>query len=145
MTPWRADGIDYWMSHDNNGYSGTWENAIFPEAMLKDIFGMIEHSTDKTLLETADAEISEFALLFRLRGDKYRRCVVLYRCVASRPNIGSSGSTGRGEPQPQTVNITAMPRGDAAVKCCTTADSPTTAVSGWFSSVYEMPTSSSGG
>lgn len=145
LTPWRADGIDYWIADSNNGYTGTWENAIFPEAMLKDIWGMIENSTDKTLLESADAGMSEFALLFRLRGDKYRRCVVLYRCVASRPNIGSSGSTGRGEPQPQTVNITAMPRGDGKIRCCTTADTTATIVSGWFSSVYEPSSGGSSG
>lgn len=136
ISRWPADGIDYWVSENNNGYSGDWENAIFPDQMLKDIWGLIEQSTDKTLLETADAETNEFALLFRLRGDKYRRLVVLYRCVAGRPNIGSSGSSGRNEPQPQSISINAMPRGDGRIRCCTTPDTTSSVISGWFSSVY---------
>lgn len=133
----RADGIDYFIGEDNNGYSGNWENAVFPDKMLQDIWNMIKDADDKTLVEFADAETSEFALLFRIRGDKYKRNCVLYRCTAGRPNVGSSGSSGNKEVQPQSVTINARPRADGKIRSCTTHETPTSVVNGWYTAVYD--------
>lgn len=137
MTPWRADGIDYYIGQSNDGYSGDWENAIFPDSMLTDIWGMVLDNTSKTILETANAVAKDFALMFRVRGDKYKRDFVLYRCSAGRPSVGSSGSSGSAEVQPQSISITARARGDGKIKCCTTADTPAAVVAGWYTSVFE--------
>lgn len=43
VSPFHADGIVYYQSASNSGYSGDLEMALFPDQMLEDIWGMIPH------------------------------------------------------------------------------------------------------
>ena len=40
VTKFYADGIVYYVCQSNNGYSGDFEVAMFPEQMMLDIWGM---------------------------------------------------------------------------------------------------------
>ena len=58
-----ADGVTYYKSFTNNGYTGTLEMARIIDAMLKDVWGITEGTTDKVLYEKANVEPVPFALL----------------------------------------------------------------------------------
>lgn len=142
-TPFYADGITYYQSVANNGYSGELEMAKFPDGMLKDVWGMTEDTTAKVLVESAAVEPKPFALLYQIDGDDGNEYYALYRCFGTRPGIGSTTNTESKEPQTQTVQITAAPLiapGDSGlnllIKARTTKDTPESVKSGWFSAVW---------
>ena len=86
-SPFYADGIVYFRSVSNNGYSGDLEMALIPEWFRTEI---LKEELDKNgvLVENATvAEMEKFALLFEFDGDV--RCIrhVLYNCTASRPYL----------------------------------------------------------
>ena len=101
-SPFYADGIVYFRSTANNGYSGDLEIALIPEWFRTEI---LKETLDShgVLVERSDiTETAKFALLFEFDGDV--RCIrhVLYNCSASRPSIESEtvcftaiGSDGR--------------------------------------------------
>ena len=132
-----ADGVVYYQTIANNGYSGSLEIARVPDQMLQDIWGYSLEATDKTLLESATVEPAPFALLYAIDNDLSNNLYVLYNVKAQRPNIGSATTTESKTPQTQTMEISAPPRGDGKVMCRTTADSTSTVRSGWFASVYD--------
>ena len=138
MEKFYADGIVYYQTVANNGYSGSLECARFPDAMLVDIFGFNLDATDKTLEEDATVQPAPFALLYAIDNDISDNLYVLYNVQANRPNIGSTTNTESKTPQTQTVDISAPPRGDGKVMCRTTADTGSTIRSGWFATVYEQ-------
>lgn len=82
-----ADGIVYYQSTTNNGYSGDCEVARFPDQMLVDIW-QYEKNTEGVIVENADVEPKEFALLYQIDGDKNNDYYLLYRCTGTRPGIG---------------------------------------------------------
>lgn len=131
-----ADGIVYYRSVANNGYSGSLEMARISDAMLKDIWGDTLGSTSKVLTENANVEPKSFALLYQIDGDADEEYYVLYNVGGQRPNIGSQTNEATKEPRTQTVDITAIPLPSGAVMARTTADTPSATKSGWFSSVY---------
>lgn len=131
-----ADGIVYYMSSANNGYEGDLEMARFPDAMLQAVWKFISNTTDKTIIEKADANYADFALLFQIDGDQYNDYYCLYKCSGTKPSLGSVTNEETKEPQTQTSTITAVARGDGMVMARTTADTTSTVKSGWFSSVY---------
>lgn len=133
-----ADGIVFYQTVSNNGYSGSLEVARVPDQMLQDIWGVTLHTTDKTLEESAEPQPAPFALLYAIDNDISNNLYVLYNVKANRPNIGSTTNTETKTPQTQTMDISAPPRGDLKVMCRTTADSPSTVRAGWFASVYEQ-------
>lgn len=137
VTPFYADGVTYYTSIANNGYSGNLDMARFPDQMLKDIWGFSLGTTSKVLTENASVEPKAFALLYQIDGDADNQLYVLYNCTGTRPNIGSTTNTATKEPQTQTSSITAAPRADSLVFARTTADTPTATRSAWFSSVFE--------
>ena len=86
-SPFYADGIVYFRSTANNGYSGDLEIALIPEWFRTEI---LKETLDShgVLVERSDiTETAKFALLFEFDGDV--RCIrhVLYNCSASRPSI----------------------------------------------------------
>ena len=52
-SPFYADGIVYYQSTANNGYSGDLEMADYPASFLKDIFGVSEGTTSKVQIGRA--------------------------------------------------------------------------------------------
>lgn len=136
VTPFYADGITYYQTVANNGYSGDLEMARFPDTMLKDIWGFSEGSTSKVLTENANSEPKSFALLFQIDGDQGNQFYVLYNCTGTRPAISSTTNTETKEPQTQTTTISAVPLEDGTVFARTTADTPTATKNSWFTTVF---------
>ena len=141
VSPFYADGVVYYQSIANNGYTGTLEMAKIPDAMLADVFGFAENTTDGVLYEDASTEPKPFALMFQIDGDEDQEYYTLFRCLATRPPIASATNTETKEPQTASMDISALPLnadGKYAMKVLarTMYDTTTTVKSGWFSSVW---------
>lgn len=135
-SPFYADGIVYYRSIANNGYSGTLEMARMPDQMLQDIWGDTLGETSKVLTENANANPASFALLYQIDGDADEEYYCLYNVSGTRPNIGSVTNEDTKEPQTQSTDIAAIPLADGRVLARTTANTPTATKTGWFSSVF---------
>ncbi len=135
-SPFYADGIVYFRTSSNNGYSGDLEIALIPEWFRTEI---LKEKLDKNgvLVENADvAETEKFALLFEFDGDI--RCIrhVLYNCSASRPSIESQTKEDTIEPGTETLSLTADPREDGLVKSRTGDATAAEIYDGWYKTVY---------
>lgn len=135
-SPFYADGIVYFRSTANNGYSGDLELALIPEWFRTNI---LKETLDKNgvLVESAKiTEMEKFALLFEFDGDV--RCIrhVLYNCTASRPSIESETKEDAIEPGKEKLSITADPREDGLVKSRTGDTTSETAYNNWYKQVY---------
>lgn len=139
VSPFYADGIIYYQSVANNGYSGDLEIAKVHDQMLQDIWGMTVTETEKVLIENANEEPKCFALLFQIDGDKDNELYCMYHCVGTRPAISSTTNTETKEPQTQTSSITASPLENGMIRARTTADTPAETKKNWFKNVF-MPT-----
>lgn len=137
-SPFFADNIIYFTSSANNGYTGTLELALIPTEFRTDILGEIA-DTNGVLVEKSDVSTTEFALLFQFEGDDNATKHVMYRCVASRPEVSSSTKEASITPTTETLNLTVMPTiADHLVKaqCLSTS---TTQYAAWETAVY-VPT-----
>jgi len=86
-SPFYADGIVYFRSTANNGYSGDLEIALIPEWFRTEILKE-ELDRNGVLVEKANvSETEKFALLFEFDGDVNAIRHILYNCSASRPSI----------------------------------------------------------
>lgn len=137
ITPFYADGVIYYQSVANNGYSGDLEMARFPDQFMKDIFGFTNDETDHVLIENANIEPKAFALLYQIDGDADNQYYCLYNCTATRPGIGSTTNTESKEPQTQSSSISAAPMEDGKVMARTTSQTPENVKTAWFTKVYE--------
>ena len=140
-----ADNIAYYTTYANNGYSGSLELALIPDAFRKDVLGEIEDNKD-VLVEEQGAPSVHFALMFQFEGDVKATRHVMYNCVASRPTTNGSTKEASIEPQTETINLTATSVYNASldkdiVKARTSDTTDSTTYSGWFTSVY-TPTAS---
>ncbi|HEP1782457.1 TPA: phage tail protein [Streptococcus suis] len=135
-SPFYADGIVYFRSTANNGYSGDLEIALIPEWFRTEI---LKEALDKNgvLVESATVtEMEKFALLFEFDGDV--RCIrhVLYNCSASRPSIESETKEDAIEPGTEKLSLTADPREDGLVKSRTGDATDETTYNNWYKNVY---------
>lgn len=130
-----ADGIAYYVTTANNGYSGDFESALVPEDFKTDILKETANTTAGTLVEYSTVEPAAFALLFQFDGDQNATKHVLYNCKCTRPSIASQTNEDSKEVQTETLNITASPRADGLVKA-SCANTSGTAYSTWTSTVY---------
>lgn len=137
IKPFYADGMVYYQSVSNNGYSGDLEMARFPEKMVKDVWGAEESETDHVIIETALVEPKPIALLFQIDGDKAGQYYCMYNCLGTRPGIGGATNTETKEPQTQKISITASPLEDGRVMARTTSQTSEDVKKEWFNSVYE--------
>lgn len=134
--PFYADGIVYFRSTSNNGYSGDLEIALIPEWFRTDI---LKEELDKNgvLIEKASiSETEKFALLFEFDGDEKAIRHVLYNCSASRPSIESETKEESINPGTETLSLTADPREDALVKSRTGDTTTDTTYQNWYKTVY---------
>lgn len=137
--PFYADGIVYFRTVANNGYSGELEMALIPEwfrtEILKD-----ELDDNGVLVERSSAtESAKFALLFEFDGDVKAIRHVLYNCTAARPSIASETKEETIEPGTETLSLTADPREDGLVKSRTGDTTKDQTYQNWYKSVY-IPT-----
>ncbi len=138
-----ADGYAYYTVSNNMGYEGDLELAMVPESFRTDV---LKEALDenKVLLENANAETENFALLFEFDGDVRKIRHVLYNCSAARPTIESQTNEDEIEVQTETLSLTAAPLASGYVKA-KTGDSTTEEVyQNWYKSVY-LPEAASGG
>mgnify|MGYP005748999571 FL=1 len=136
-----ADGYAYYTISNNMGYEGGLELAMVPESFRTDVLKE-SLDTNQVLVENANVETANFALLFEFDGDVKKIRHVLYNCSAARPNIESSTNEEEIEVQTETLALTAAPLANGYVKA-RTGDSTTDEVyKGWYGAVY-MPTTAS--
>ena len=145
--PFYADGIVYFRSTSNNGYSGDLEIALIPEWFRTDI---LREELDKNgvLVENSNiAETNKFALLFEFDGDAKSIRHVMYNCNATRPSIESETKEESIEPKTEKLSLTADPRSDGLVKSRTGDTTTETIYNNWYKSVYVpvAKTASAGG
>ena len=133
-----ADGYAYYTISNNMGYEGDLELAMVPESIRTDV---LKESLDdnSVLVESANVETANFALLFEFDGDVKKIRHVLYNCSAARPNIESATNEEEIEVQTETLAITAAPLANGYVKARTGDSTTDTVYTGWYTSVY-MPT-----
>lgn len=131
-----ADGVEYYVINNNQGYDGDLELAMIPESFRTDILKE-EQDANKVLVENSNSETGSFALLFEFDGDVRKIRHVLYNCSASRPSIESKTNEDEKEVQTETLTVKARPLASGYVKA-KTGDSTTEAVyNNWYKSVYE--------
>ena len=139
--PFYADGVVYFRSTSNNGYSGDLEMALIPEWFRTDIL-QEEKDSNGVLIERSDiTESVYFALLFEFDGDVNAIRHVLYNCTAARPSIESQTKESSIEPGTETLSIAADPREDGLVKSRTGDDTSTATYNNWYKNVYVPSTS----
>lgn len=131
-----ADGVEYYVINNNQGYDGDLELAMIPESFRTDI---LKESADSNnvLIEDANSETGSFALLFEFDGDVHKIRHVLYNCSASRPSIESKTNEEDKEVQTETLTIKARPLASGYVKAKTGDDTDSTVYDAWYDSVYE--------
>ena len=144
-TPFYADGIVYFRSTTNNGYSGDLEIALIPEWFRTDI---LQETLDANgvLIESADKlESVHFALLFEFDGDINAIRHVLFDCTTARPSIESETKEDTIEPGTETLSLAADPREDGLVKARTGDTTSAATYANWYQEVYTPQTSTNAG
>lgn len=111
-----ADGIVYFRSVTNNGYSGDIEIALIPEWFRMDILQEVLDDKGVLVEKSGLSDTVKFALLFEFDGDIRSIRHVLYYCTASRPSLESETKEDTIEPSTEKLSITADPRSDGLVK-----------------------------
>lgn len=135
-SPFYADGIVYFRSTANNGYSGDLEIALIPEWFRTEI---LKEKLDRNnvLVEKSDTSGAEkFALLFEFDGDVKAIRHVLYNCSTSRPSLESETKEDTIEPGTEKLSLTADPREDGLVKSRTGDNTTDGTYQNWYKTVY---------
>lgn len=130
-----ADGYAYYTISNNMGYEGDLELAMVPESFRTDVLKEAL-DTNKVLLENANVETENFALLFEFDGDVRKIRHVLYNCSAARPNIESATNEDEIEVQTETLTVNARPMANGYVKARTGDDTTDTVYTNWYKNVY---------
>lgn len=145
-SPFYADGVVYFRSAANNGYSGDLEIALIPEWFREQVLQETK-DTNNVFIETNEVnEPVYFALLFEFDGDQKAIRHVLYNCsVSKRPTIASQTKEASIEPGTETLSLSADPREDGLVKARTGDDTTTAVYQAWYESVYTPAVSSGSG
>src|SRR5699024_7199631 len=130
-----ADGIEYYTISNNMGYDGDLEIALIPETFRTDI---LKETVDanKVLIENANAETVNFALLFEFDGDKHKIRHVMYNCSAARPSLEGQTNEESREVQHETLSLSSRPLPNGLVKARTGNETSSDAYSDWYGQVY---------
>ena len=99
-----ADNVAYWTGNGNNGYSGTLEMAYITDEFREKVLNEVKAETG-VYVESLNAPIVHFALLFQFEGDDKGTRHVLYNCTASRPDVAGNTKGEQIEPQTETINL----------------------------------------
>lgn len=103
-----ADNGPYFVYTSNNGYTAELEMALVPDTVLAEMLGW-EIDTNGMLVEIADGQPKEFALMGQIQGDQKNRRFVYYRCKASRPAKEHTTKGEAVEPSTDVLNLTILP------------------------------------
>ncbi len=136
LVRFKADDIDYYTNANNQGYEGTLTLARVTDKFRQEILGE-ELTEGGVLVENADAQTRNFALMFEFQGDKKAIRHVVYYCSANRPSEASKTKDGA-DPNTTELSIIAGPRPDNnIVKAKTTVGVKDDIYNGWYTQVYE--------
>lgn len=136
VEPFYADGVVYYQSVANNGYSGDLEVARIHDQMLQDIW-KFEIDSNKVIIEDANQEPNAFALLYQIDGDANNDFYCLYNCTGTRPGIGGTTNTETKTPQTKKSTISAVPLANGRVMARTTSTTTEEVKTNWFKNVYQ--------
>jgi len=131
-----ADGIEYFIINNNQGYEGDLELALIPENFRTKILNETKDSAN-VLVENANSQAGHFALLFEFDGDVKKVKHVLYNCSAARPSISSKTNEDTREIQTETLSLKARPMASGLVKAKTGDGTKATVFNNWYKKVYE--------
>lgn len=131
-----ADGIEYYVINNNQGYDGDLELAMIPESFRTDVL-METADSNSVLVENANSQTGHFALLFEFDGDIRKIRHIMYNCSASRPGISSQTNTENKEVQTETLTIKSRPLANGLVKAKTGDSTKAAVYNGWYKKVYE--------
>lgn len=131
-----ADGIEYYVINNNQGYDGDLELAMIPESFRTDVL-METTDSNNVLVENSNSQTGHFALLFEFDGDIKKIRHVMYNCSASRPGISSQTNTENKEVQTETLKVKARPLASGLVKAKTGDSTKASAYNNWYKKVYE--------
>ena len=131
-----ADGVEYYVINNNQGYDGDLELAMIPESFRREILKE-EQDTNNVLVENSYSETGSFALLFEFDGDVRKIRHVLYNCSASRPSIESKTNEDSKEVQTETLTVKARPLANGYVKAKTGDTTSEATYNDWYKTVYD--------
>jgi phi13 family phage major tail protein len=139
QTNFYADDSVYFSVGGANGYTGTLEIAMIPDAFRESCLG--ETKQDGVYIETGVGSSQSFALLFEFQSDENAIKHVLYNVTASRPSITGQTKGETVEVQTDTLNLTASTVFNAALNKdivkARVADDQAAAYSSWYTTVYQ--------
>jgi phi13 family phage major tail protein len=131
-----ADDVTYYTAVGNDGYEGDLELALVDDDFRVDVLGEKLDSTGKVLVENSLVEPAPFALLYEVTTDAGAAKRVFYNCTASRPAENNNTLSGSKTPSTESLTITASPLANGNVRAKTTAETPDTVLSGWYTKVW---------
>lgn len=136
-SPFYADGIVYFRTVSNNGYSGDLEIALITDWFRENILKEIKDKNGVLIERSDNVDPVYFALLFEFDGDIKSIRHVLYNCsVSTRPTMESSTKEDTIEPGTETLTISADPREDGLVKAKTGDGTSDAIYQNWYKEVY---------
>ena len=103
--PFYADGEAYYTPNGAETVSGTLENAMLTEDILKQIFAYVE-STNGELLAT-DGQVAEFGMQFAVDSDDGEVYFTYYRCKSTKPSDNFQTNAPGATVNPQSLTVTA--------------------------------------
>lgn len=131
-----ADGVEYYVINNNQGYDGDLEVALIPESFREDV--LLETADDnKVLVENANSQTGSFALLFEFDGDIRKIRHVMYNCSASRPSISGKTNEEGKEVQTETLSIKSRSLPNGLVKAKTGDNTTNEVYAKWYEEVYQ--------
>lgn len=128
------DMEDYFAENVNNGYDGSLEMALIPDAFRTDVMGDTVDDNG-AIVENANATVKRFALMFEFDGDAKKTRHVLYNVLANRPNIEGNTRASTKEPKTETLEVEARPAADTS-NVRTKVLQGNTGYDNFFSAVY---------
>lgn len=136
-----ADGVEYYVINNNQGYDGDLEVALIPESFRQDVL-LETADANNVLVENSNSQTGSFALLFEFDGDIRKIRHVMYNCSASRPSISGKTNEEGKEVQTETLTIKSRPLANGLVKAKTGNSTTDSVYNNWYKDVY-LPTEAS--
>jgi len=141
LSPFYADGVEYYTSNGNNGYSGPFTSALVPDLVSEKILGDVVDGNG-AFIEDADAPVKYFGMAFEFDGDASGRRHILYKCSMTRPSVESQTKEDKIEPVTDEVTLTASSvyisaLGKYTPRARLDKDKNATAYASWFEAAYQ--------